>query len=142
MLIISSTGYQQYFTKGFWIYSSSKSCANGLASFSLNIVVDLGDLIIHTSVYWLITLFNPQPDIIDNKIPEVRLPTRPTVNEIEIVQNSNEIPLLRKESSEEFPANVLMAHASDDSIFNKTEVLAGQCLSIEFFYFLKERQIT
>ncbi|XP_008318596.1 syndecan-4 isoform X2 [Cynoglossus semilaevis] len=66
-----------------------------------------------------------QPDIIDNKIPEVRLPTRPTVNEIEIVQNSNEIPLLRKESSEEFPANVLMAHASDDSIFNKTEVLAA-----------------
>ncbi|KAG7494751.1 hypothetical protein JOB18_037004 [Solea senegalensis] len=69
-----------------------------------------------------------KPDANDNKIPEVEHPERPAVNEVEIVQNSNEIPLLRNkepaEGGEEFPSNVLMAHASDDSIFNKTEVLA------------------
>ncbi len=66
-----------------------------------------------------------QPDVNDNKIPEVEVPVRPTVTE---VQDSNEIPLLRNgaESTEEHPSNVLMSHASDDSIFNKTEVLAGQ----------------
>lgn len=55
-------------------------------------------------------------------------PARPTVNEVDIVKNSNEIPLLRNEpeSSEEYPSNVLMSHAGEDSIFNKTEVLAGQ----------------
>ncbi|KAG7494750.1 hypothetical protein JOB18_037004 [Solea senegalensis] len=70
-----------------------------------------------------------KPDANDNKIPEVEHPERPAVNEVEIVQNSNEIPLLRNkepaEGGEEFPSNVLMAHASDDSIFNKTEVLAA-----------------
>ncbi|XP_035008004.1 syndecan-4 isoform X2 [Hippoglossus stenolepis] len=66
-----------------------------------------------------------KPDANDNKIPEAELPVRPTVNEVE--QDSNEIPLVRKdpETSEEYPSNVLMAHASDDSIFNKTEVLAA-----------------
>ena len=53
---------------------------------------------------------------------------RPTGNEVDIVRNSNDIPLLghQGEHGEEQPSNVLMAHASDDSIFNKTEVLAGQ----------------
>ncbi|XP_033991714.1 syndecan-4 isoform X2 [Trematomus bernacchii] len=65
-----------------------------------------------------------QPDVNDNKIPEVE---RPTVNELEIVQDTNEIPLLenKAETEEELPSNVLMAHASEDSIFNKTEVLAA-----------------
>lgn len=64
----------------------------------------------------------------DNKIPEVERPVRPTVNEVDIIKNSNEIPLLRNEAEagEEHPSNVLMSHASEDSIFNKTEVLAGQ----------------
>ena len=68
----------------------------------------------------------PQPDANDNKIPEEELPVRPTVHQGE--EDSNEIPLVRKvpETSEEYPPNVLMAHASEDSIFNKTEVLAGQ----------------
>ncbi|KAM7006358.1 syndecan-4 [Tautogolabrus adspersus] len=68
-----------------------------------------------------------KPNVNDNKIPEVERPVRPTVNEVEIVQNSNEIPLLRNQgqSGEEHPSNVLMAHAGDDSIFNKTEVLAA-----------------
>lgn len=57
---------------------------------------------------------------------------QPTVNEVELVQNKNEIPLLRNEDdpSEESLSNVLMAHAGDDSIFNKTEVLAGQCAAL------------
>ncbi|KAM9361882.1 syndecan-4 [Symphorus nematophorus] len=70
-----------------------------------------------------------KPDVNDNKIPEVERPVRPTVNEVEIIQNSNEIPLLRNgneaESGEEHPSNVLMSHASEDSILNKTEVLAA-----------------
>ncbi|GAA6220490.1 syndecan-4-like [Lates japonicus] len=73
------------------------------------------------------TKTSAKPDVNDNKIPEVNPPVRPTVNEVEIVQNSNEIPLQRNEAEpgEEFPSNVLMAHAGDDSIFNKTEVLAA-----------------
>ncbi|KAK5873167.1 hypothetical protein PBY51_013804 [Eleginops maclovinus] len=67
-----------------------------------------------------------KPDVNDNKIPEV---VRPTVNEVDIVRNSNEIPRpgneLKSEPAVDFPSNVLMAHASDDSIFNKTEVLAA-----------------
>ncbi|XP_074493418.1 syndecan-4 isoform X2 [Sebastes fasciatus] len=68
-----------------------------------------------------------KPDVNDNKIPEVERPVQPTVNEVDIVQNRNEIPLLTKdaEPAEEHPSNVLMSHASDDSIFNKTEVLAA-----------------
>lgn len=64
----------------------------------------------------------------NNKIPEVASPARPTVDEVDIVRNSNEIPLLRNgaEPGEEHPSNVLMSHAGDDSIFNKTEVLAGE----------------
>lgn len=63
----------------------------------------------------------------DNKIPEVERPARPTIDEVGIVRDSNEVPLLRNEPGEEQPSNVLMSHASDDSIFSKTEVLAGQC---------------
>ncbi|XP_051271360.1 syndecan-4 isoform X2 [Dicentrarchus labrax] len=68
-----------------------------------------------------------KPDVNDNKIPEEGRPEQPAVNEVEIVQNSNEIPLLKNEPEpgEELPSNVLMSHASDDSIFNKTEVLAA-----------------
>uniref|UniRef100_A0A8C3AL90 Uncharacterized protein n=1 Tax=Cyclopterus lumpus TaxID=8103 RepID=A0A8C3AL90_CYCLU len=58
----------------------------------------------------------------DNKIPERPVPT----DEVDLVQNRNEIPPLKKaEPVEEHPSNVLMSHASEDSIFNKTEVLAG-----------------
>ncbi|XP_056129092.1 syndecan-4 isoform X2 [Lampris incognitus] len=63
-----------------------------------------------------------KPDINDNKIPELDRPVRPAVNEIEIVQNSNEIPLLQHEEQH---SNVLMSHASEESLFNKTEVLAA-----------------
>uniref|UniRef100_A0A8C6WWY0 Syndecan n=1 Tax=Neogobius melanostomus TaxID=47308 RepID=A0A8C6WWY0_9GOBI len=68
-----------------------------------------------------------KPFVNDNKIPEAERPVRPTVDEEEIIRNSNEIPLLEKksETGEEQPPNVLMSHASDDSIFNKTEVLAA-----------------
>lgn len=73
---------------------------------------------------------HPQPDVNDNKIPEVERPVQPTVNEVDIVRNSNEIPLKSgAEPGEEHPSNVLMSHAGNDSVFNKTEVLAGQWTS-------------
>uniref|UniRef100_A0A8C3AKJ4 Uncharacterized protein n=1 Tax=Cyclopterus lumpus TaxID=8103 RepID=A0A8C3AKJ4_CYCLU len=63
-----------------------------------------------------------RPEVNDNKIPERPVPT----DEVDLVQNRNEIPPLKKaEPVEEHPSNVLMSHASEDSIFNKTEVLAG-----------------
>ncbi|KAG7235627.1 hypothetical protein INR49_002389 [Caranx melampygus] len=67
------------------------------------------------------------PDVNDNKIPEIELPVQPTINEVDIVQKSNEIPRLSNEpkTNEEYPVNVLMSHTSDDSILNKTEVLAA-----------------
>ncbi|XP_033934167.1 syndecan-4 isoform X2 [Pseudochaenichthys georgianus] len=65
-----------------------------------------------------------KPGVNDNKIPEVE---RPTVNEVDILRDTNEILLLgnKAQTEEELPSNVLMAHASEDSIFNKTEVLAA-----------------
>ncbi|XP_054641717.1 syndecan-4 isoform X3 [Dunckerocampus dactyliophorus] len=63
----------------------------------------------------------------DNRIPEADPPTPPGANEVEMVQNSNEIPLLRnrQDSGPELPSNVLMSHAANDSVFAKTEVLAA-----------------
>lgn len=68
-----------------------------------------------------------KPDANDNKIPEVERPVPPTASEVDVVRNSNEIPLLRNEAApgEDHPSNVLMSHASEDSIFSKTEVLAA-----------------
>ncbi|XP_072308167.1 syndecan-4 isoform X2 [Eucyclogobius newberryi] len=68
-----------------------------------------------------------KPFVDDNKIPDLELPVRPTVDEEEVIHKSNEIPPLRNkpEITEEHPSNVRMSHASDDSIFNKTEVLAA-----------------
>lgn len=64
-----------------------------------------------------------KPDL-NNKIPE---PARPTVDRLDAVQRDNEILVLRKdpEPGDEYPSNVLMAHAGEDSILNKTEVLAA-----------------
>ncbi|KAM6927295.1 syndecan-4 [Xenentodon cancila] len=61
-----------------------------------------------------------------NEIPDLERPVRPTVKEE--VHSENDIPRLRNQeddSIEEMPSNVLMSHAGDDSIFNKTEVLAA-----------------
>lgn len=71
---------------------------------------------------------DPQPDVNSNKIPELVLPVQPTIDEEEIVKKSNEIPVLRNKpaTNEDSPSNVLMSHASEESIFNKKEVLAGQ----------------
>lgn len=68
-----------------------------------------------------------KPGINDNRIPDMEPPVRPTVDEIDIVRNRNEIPLLGNElgTKEENPSNVLMSQAKGDSIFNKTEVLAA-----------------
>nr|XP_057911712.1 syndecan-4 isoform X2 [Doryrhamphus excisus] len=63
----------------------------------------------------------------DNRIPDADPPTPPGANEVEMVQNSNEIPLLRNgpNTSDELTSNVLMSHATNDSVFAKTEVLAA-----------------
>lgn len=67
-----------------------------------------------------------KPDINDNKIPEPERPVRPTVNEVEIVRNSNEIPQLRNEKlGDDQLSNVLMSHTGEDSILSKTEFLAA-----------------
>lgn len=62
----------------------------------------------------------PQPDV--NKIPEVALPSRP-----DVIQDNNDIAVVSREPvDDENPSNVLMSLTSNDSIFNKKEVLAGQ----------------
>ncbi|XP_031734635.1 syndecan-4 isoform X2 [Anarrhichthys ocellatus] len=67
-----------------------------------------------------------KPEVNDNKIPEVERPVWPTVDLVDLVQNRNEIQVTKEEEEEEAkPSNVLMSHASEDSIFNKTEVLAA-----------------
>uniref|UniRef100_A0A674BK76 Syndecan n=1 Tax=Salmo trutta TaxID=8032 RepID=A0A674BK76_SALTR len=50
---------------------------------------------------------------------------KPTVNEIQLVQKNNEVLVPVSPKPEEHPSNVLMAHAGEESIFNKTEVLAA-----------------
>ncbi|XP_026162642.1 syndecan-4 [Mastacembelus armatus] len=67
------------------------------------------------------------PDMNNNKIPELESPVRPTINEEDVVRNNNEIPMLRNnaETVEEHPSNVLMSHTSDNSIFERPEVLAA-----------------
>ncbi|RVE73372.1 hypothetical protein OJAV_G00049400 [Oryzias javanicus] len=62
-----------------------------------------------------------RPDINDNKIPELDPPVLPTINEIELIKQSNEIPGLKRSGE----SNVSMSHAGEDSILNKTEVLAA-----------------
>ncbi|KAM8915040.1 syndecan-4 isoform 2-T2 [Spinachia spinachia] len=67
-----------------------------------------------------------QPEVNDNKIPEVRRHEPSNVDQLDVVQGGNEIPTLtREEEPEDHLSNVLMAHAGDDSIFDKTEVLAA-----------------
>ncbi|XP_029948666.1 syndecan-4 [Salarias fasciatus] len=68
-----------------------------------------------------------KPDASDNRIPEPDRPLQPAATAEDPVQNANEIPLLknRPAPADENPPNVLMAHAGDDSVFNKTEVLAA-----------------
>ncbi|XP_028432629.1 syndecan-4 isoform X1 [Perca flavescens] len=68
-----------------------------------------------------------KPDVNDNNIPGAERPVRPTVNEVDIVRKSNEIHQQSNEAApgEDQLSNVLMAHAAEDSIFNKTEVLAA-----------------
>ncbi|XP_013987062.1 syndecan-4-like [Salmo salar] len=69
-----------------------------------------------------ITIKNDKPSM-NNKIPDLRL--KPTVNEIQLVQKNNEVLVRVSPKPEEHPSNVLMAHAGEESIFNKTEVLAA-----------------
>ncbi|XP_061584314.1 syndecan-4 isoform X2 [Cololabis saira] len=56
-----------------------------------------------------------------NDIPEPERPVRPTAT-----GDGGDNDILRvEEPVEEMPSNVLMSHAGDESIFNKTEVLAA-----------------
>nr|XP_046174572.1 syndecan-4 [Oncorhynchus gorbuscha] len=78
----------------------------------------------------------------DNKIPDLDIPlrTKPTPNEIELVQKNNEVSVRGAPKPEEYPSNVLMAHAGEESIFRKTEVLAaliaGGAVGLLFAVFL------
>lgn len=64
-----------------------------------------------------------QPEVDNNEIPDVE--PRPTVDQLDAIGNSNEIPSLRSDHGDELLSNVLMSHAADNNVFNKTEVLAG-----------------
>ncbi|XP_056293236.1 syndecan-4 isoform X2 [Pseudoliparis swirei] len=64
-----------------------------------------------------------EPEVNDNKIPEA-VPAQPAGTEPDL-QNHNEIPAPKEAAPAEEPSNVLMSHAGDDSVFNKTEVLAA-----------------
>ncbi|XP_064825324.1 syndecan-4 [Oncorhynchus masou masou] len=83
-----------------------------------------------------------KPDMNDNKIPDLDIPLRskPTPNEIELVQKNNELSVQGAPKPEEYPSNVLMAHAGEESIFRKTEVLAaliaGGAVGLLFAVFL------
>ncbi|CDQ64434.1 syndecan-4 [Oncorhynchus mykiss] len=83
-----------------------------------------------------------KPDMNDNKIPDLDIPLRskPTPNEIELVQKNNEVSVRGAPKPEEYPSNVLMAHAGEESIFRKTEVLAaliaGGAVGLLFAVFL------
>uniref|UniRef100_A0A3Q2ZTZ9 Syndecan n=1 Tax=Kryptolebias marmoratus TaxID=37003 RepID=A0A3Q2ZTZ9_KRYMA len=77
----------------------------------------------HHSV--LMVLFPLQP-VLGNDIPGLERTVPPTINEVELVKNKNEIALKKgTESIEDNPSNVLMSQASEGSIFTKTEVLAA-----------------
>uniref|UniRef100_A0A4W5MAR7 Syndecan n=1 Tax=Hucho hucho TaxID=62062 RepID=A0A4W5MAR7_9TELE len=60
---------------------------------------------------------------IKSKIPDLK--PKPTVNEIQLVQKYNEVSVRGSPKPEEHPSNVLMAHAGEESIFNKTDILAA-----------------
>ncbi|XP_056887580.1 syndecan-4 isoform X1 [Takifugu flavidus] len=64
-----------------------------------------------------------KPDVDDNRIPDEA--PRATVNQLDVVRNSNEIPLLRGDHGDQQLSNVLMSHAGDNSVLNKTEFLAA-----------------
>lgn len=69
----------------------------------------------------------PQPDLNDNRLPGLEPTVRPTVNERELVQNRNEILLNSGAGKvDENPSNVLMSQATENSVFSRTEVLAGR----------------
>ncbi|XP_012709361.2 syndecan-4 isoform X2 [Fundulus heteroclitus] len=67
-----------------------------------------------------------KPDM-DNQLPDLQRPVRPTVDEVDLVQNRNEIPALGTGlgPKDQNPSNVLMSQATGDSVFNSTEVLAA-----------------
>ncbi|KAG7478279.1 hypothetical protein MATL_G00078730 [Megalops atlanticus] len=67
-----------------------------------------------------------KPDMNDNKIPEKEGPAgpEPTVDENEIVRK-NEVGLRADMGPADVSSNVLMAHAGEESIFSKPEVLAA-----------------
>ncbi|KAL0978842.1 hypothetical protein UPYG_G00176420 [Umbra pygmaea] len=71
---------------------------------------------------------NPKVEsgINNNKIPDIEGPMRPkpTINSFDVVEK-NEVLLNNAPMPEDNGSNVLMAHATEESFFNKTEVLAA-----------------
>lgn len=64
-----------------------------------------------------------QPEVTDNEIPEVAV--RPSADPTDAVRNNEILLPERGRGHDEQLANVLMSHAAERSVFNKTEVLAG-----------------
>ncbi|KAJ8259184.1 hypothetical protein COCON_G00181960 [Conger conger] len=68
-----------------------------------------------------------KPDLtMDNNIPDLNVPARPlpTSNDIEAVRKNEVVPRLAA-VPEDHPPNVLMAHAGEEGVFSKPEVLAA-----------------
>lgn len=63
-----------------------------------------------------------QPELTDNEIPEAA--PRPTADQTDVVWG-NEILPLGSERGDQQLTNVLMSQATERSVFNKTEVVAG-----------------
>ncbi|CAF94723.1 unnamed protein product, partial [Tetraodon nigroviridis] len=64
-----------------------------------------------------------KPEVTDNEIPEVA--ARPSADPTDAVRNNEILLPERGRGHDEQLANVLMSHAAERSVFNKTEVLAA-----------------
>lgn len=69
-----------------------------------------------------------QPDLNSNRIPEDErtVSKKNEVDEKELV-SQNEVGVRSKAPSDDVDTNVLMASTSNESMFERTEVLAGNC---------------
>ncbi|XP_035244247.1 syndecan-4 isoform X2 [Anguilla anguilla] len=74
----------------------------------------------------MINVVPTKPDVIDNDIPDKDKPVwpKPKSNDNDDVWNNEVVPRVAAEQ-ENAPPNVLMAHAGEEGVFSKPEVLAA-----------------